>query len=86
VRVRRSAGFSDRIDGQAVGVVHILVPGQSPEHRLPEQPVKTVDRVLATSGVTQGCCRQIGQPERVIKLAHHQQAVARTDLRTPELR
>jgi len=56
-----------RIEGQAVGVVHILVSGQSPEHRLPEQPVKPVDRVLAAPGVAHCFCRQIGQPERVIQ-------------------
>gem|GEM_PF-2606171 len=28
------------IEGQLVGVVYILVPGQSPEHRLPEKAVK----------------------------------------------
>jgi hypothetical protein len=74
-----------RIEGQAVGVVHILVSGQSPEHRLPEQPVKPVDRVLAAPGVAQCFCRQIGQPERVIQLAHHQQAAVGTELRTSEL-
>ena len=54
----------DRIEGQAVGVVHILVSGQSPEHRLPEQSVQPMDRVLAASGVAQYCRRKIGQPER----------------------
>jgi len=43
----------DGIKGQAVGVVHILISGQSPEHRLPEQSVKPMDRVLAASGVAQ---------------------------------
>jgi hypothetical protein len=41
----------DRIKGQAVGVVDILVSGQPPEHRLPEQPVKPMDRVLSPAGV-----------------------------------
>jgi len=36
----------DRIEGQAVSVVDILVSGQPPEHRLPEQPVKTMDVFL----------------------------------------
>jgi hypothetical protein len=44
-----------------------------------------MDRVLAASGVAQCCCRQIGQPERVIKLAHHKKSAVRADLRTPEL-
>jgi len=71
----------DRIEGQLVGVVHILISSQPPEHRLPEQTVKPMDRVLAASGVAQCCCRQIGQTERVIQLAHHQKATVGTDLR-----
>jgi len=55
-------------------------PGQPPKHRLPEQPVEPMDRVLAASGVAQRRCRQIGQPERVIHLAHHQKATVGTDL------
>ena len=41
----------DRIEGQPVGVVDVLISGQSLEHRLPEQPVKTMDGVLAAPGV-----------------------------------
>jgi hypothetical protein len=44
-----------------------------------------MDRVLPRAAVAQRCCRQIGQPERVIQLAHHQQAAVRTELRAPEL-
>ena len=71
----------DRIEGQAVGVIHILISGQPPEHRLPEQSVKPMDCVLAPSGVAQCCCRQVGQPECVIKLAHQQKATVGTELR-----
>ena len=38
-------------------------------------------RILAASGVAQCCCRQIGQTERVIQLAHHQKATVGTELR-----
>jgi hypothetical protein len=69
------------IKGQAVGVVDVLVSGQPPEHRLPEQPVKPMDRVLPRRVSRNACQGQIGQPERVIELAHHQQAAVRTDLR-----
>ena len=62
------------IEGQAVGIVHILVSGQSSEHRLPEQSVKPMERVLPGAAVSQRLRRQIGQAEHVIKLAHHQQA------------
>jgi hypothetical protein len=40
-----------------------------------------VDRVLAASGIAQGCCCQIGQPERVVQFPHHQQAAVGTELR-----
>ena len=62
------------VEGQAVGIVHILVSGQSSEHRLPEQSVKPMERVLPGAAVSQRLRRQIGQAEHVIKLAHHQQA------------
>jgi hypothetical protein len=75
----------DRIEGQPIGVFDILASGQSPEHRLPKQSVNTMNRVLPASSVVQCCCREIGQPECIIKLAHHKQAAARTDLRAPEL-
>jgi hypothetical protein len=41
-----------------------------------------MDRVLAVSRVAQRRCRQIGQPERVIHLPHHQEATVRTELST----
>ncbi len=44
-----------------------------------------MDRILAATGVTQRCRSQIGQPERVIELAHHQETAVRTDLCAPEL-
>jgi hypothetical protein len=47
---------------------------------LPEQPVEPVYGVLATVVVIERRRRQIGQPERVIELAHHQQATVRTEL------
>ena len=75
----------DRIERETVGIVDILIACQPPIDRLPKQPLKPMERVLARTGVAQCCCRKIGQPERVIKLAHHQQAAVRTDLRTPEL-
>ena len=40
-----------------------------------------MDRVLAAPGVAQRRCRQIGQPERVIQLAHHQKTTVGTELR-----
>ncbi len=48
----------DRIEGQLVGVVHILISSQSPEHRLPEKAVKlkghrsSVGRLLFRLGLS----------------------------------
>jgi hypothetical protein len=75
----------DRIEGQTVGVVDILVSGQPPEQRLPEQTIKPMERVLAASGIAQSNRRLTGQPERVIQFACHLQAAVRIELRTPEL-
>lgn len=74
----------DRIEGQPVGIVEVLVSGQSPADRLPEKPVWPMEGVLPRTVVAQRRRRQIGQSERVIQLRHHQQAAVRTDLRTPE--
>ena len=63
----------------------ILESRRPPEYRLSEQSDKPMDRVLAAWGVAQRCYRKMGQPERVIKLAHHQQSTLRTNLRAPEL-
>jgi hypothetical protein len=75
----------DRIEGQTIRVVHILVSGQSSENRLPEQPVKPMERVLPSAAVSQRRRGQIRKSERVIELAHHQKPAIRTDLRTQEL-
>ena len=69
------------IEGQPVSVVDILVSGQPPIDRLPKQPIEPMDGVPAPAVVAQRRRRQIGQPERVIQLAHHQKATVRTELR-----
>ena len=75
----------DRIKGQPVGVVDVLVSSQPPEHRLPEQAVKTMDGVLATAAVIQRTRCKIRQPEHVIQLAHHQKTAVGTELRATKL-
>ena len=44
-----------------------------------------MDGVLTATGVAQRHQGQIGQPELVIELAHHQATTVGTDLRAPEL-
>ena len=71
----------DRVKGPPVRVVDIFITRQPPADRLPEQPVEPMDRVLAPAAVAQCPRRKIGQPERVIQCAHHQQKAVRTELR-----
>jgi len=53
----------DRVERETVSSVNVLVSGQPPEYRLPEQPLEPADGVLAAAGAAQRCRRQIGQPE-----------------------
>ena len=76
----------DGIKGEPVSIVDILVPRQPPIDRLPEQPIKPVDRVLAPAAVAERAIGDIGQPKRVIQLAHHQHATVRTELSARELK
>jgi hypothetical protein len=43
----------DRIEGETVSIVDVLLSGQPPEHRLPEQPVEPVDGVPSDTIATQ---------------------------------
>ena len=71
----------DRVEGETVSIVNILVARQPTIDRLPKQPVDPVNNVLASAVVAQRRRREGRQPERVIKLAHHQQATVGTELR-----
>ena len=58
LRVNSTATYNlshDRIEGETVGIVNILIARQPPIDRLPEQPVEPVDGVLASAGVAQRC-------------------------------
>jgi hypothetical protein len=48
---------------------------------LPEQPVEPVDGILASAVVGKSNRHKIGEPKRVIQLAHHQQTTVGTELR-----
>jgi len=83
----------DGIKGGTVSIANVFTTRQPPMerlppitrlppiNRLPEQPVEPVDGVLSPATVAQ--CRRGGirQPERVTKLALHQQTTVRTGLR-----
>src|SRR3954468_11730469 len=46
-----------RIMAQAFGVIYILVSGEPPEHRLPQQPNKRMATVPAGAGVSERAAR-----------------------------
>jgi len=72
--------WRDRIKGQPVGVVDVLVARQPTIDRLPELAIEPVCCVLSPAVVRQRTRRKIRQPERVIQFTHHQQTTIRTEL------
>ncbi len=62
----------DRITGEPVRIVDILVAGAPPMDRLPKQAVEPVDGVLAQTAIAQGTGPRIGQTESIIQFPHHQ--------------
>ena len=62
----------DRITGEPVRIVDILVACEPPMDRLPKQAVEPVDGVLAQTAIAPGTSPRIGQTERIIQLPHHQ--------------
>ncbi len=68
-----------------LGVVDILVPGQTPEHRLPKHPDDSVPAVLAATTVSQRPGRHLCQAKRVVQFPIREQAAVRRYLRSMEL-
>jgi hypothetical protein len=62
----------DLVEGKAGGTVGIPVSGQSPENRLPEQPVRTVAAFLPQRVFRTAADARSHSP-RVSSLAHHRQ-------------
>ena len=69
-----------RVAGQALGVVHVLVSRELPEHRLPEHADHGMPAVPAATPVLQHTARQFRQAERVIKVLIGQQSTVRVTL------
>ncbi len=63
-----------RVTTQALGVVHVLVARELPEHRLPQQADQCVPTVLARARIREHLARPHGQPQRVVQLAIRQQS------------
>jgi hypothetical protein len=74
-----------RVAAQPLGVVHVLVAGQPPEHRLPQQAGEPVPTILARARVRQCFRTSVGQVERGIQLAISQQSGIGGDRRTAKL-
>jgi hypothetical protein len=68
-----------RVAAQPLGVVHVLVAGQPPEHRLAQQARQPVATVLAGTCVRQPFGSRVGQAQRVIQLSVSQQPRIRGD-------
>jgi len=58
-----------RIAAQPPGVVHVLVAGQPPEYRLPQQPNQEVPSVFAGACLRQSLAAACGQSEHVVQFA-----------------
>ena len=63
----------DRIARQPIGVVHVLITGQAPEHGLSEQGEQGVLRVPTRAAVAQFPTRYLGQAQGLIQLPKQQQ-------------
>jgi hypothetical protein len=57
-----------RIVGKTIGIVDILVAGETAKYRLTEQPRQQMPGVLAPATFRERRPCQIGQPEGVLKL------------------
>ena len=74
-----------RIMRQPVGIVHILVPCQAPEHGLAELSNQGVASVRAGAGVRQNLSSGLAQTKGIVEFAAGQQTAIRRDLRAVEL-
>lgn len=71
--------------GQTIGVVDVLVPGQTAEYRLPQQPSQQMPGVPATAAFRQRAAGQIGQPKGVVQLPVGQEPGVRRDAAAVDL-
>lgn len=70
---------------QALGVVHILVPGEPSEHRLPQQPDESMAAIFAGAYIGEQLPRRRGQAKCVVEFAIGQQSGVRGHDRTGKL-
>jgi hypothetical protein len=70
--------------GKPLGVVDILIAGESTEHRLAEQPTQLVAHVLTAAAIEELRDRDLGEPQDVIQLTVGEQATVGGDPGTVE--
>ena len=61
------------VEGQTVGIVHVVVPAKASENGLAELPDKTVATVLPRTHVRQHVPGNLGQSDRIIQFPGRQQ-------------
>ena len=59
---------------QALGVVHVLVSGKTPEHRLPQQPDQRMAAVLAGARIGEHLAGHRAEAECVVEFAIGEQS------------
>ena len=74
-----------RIMRQPVGIVHVLVSGQPPEHGLAKLSDQRVAAVLAGPGVGENLSGQVCQAEGIIEIPKGEQTSVGRHFRTVEL-
>jgi hypothetical protein len=74
------------IKGESFGVVGVLIPGESAEHRLSQLGSKALAGVLAIPAIAKARFRNLGQSYRVVKLTIGEQSGIGGDRRTVELK
>ncbi len=77
-------GSHRRVERQSLGIVDILIPGQTAIDRLPQQARQKVARVLAAPQVRQRRPTEVGQAENLVQLAVGQEPSVRGDLAAME--
>ena len=74
-----------RIMAQAFGIVHVIISGEPPEHRLPEQPDQSMAAVPAGPRIGEHVCGHCAETKGVIEFAIGEQSGIGGDPRAIEL-
>jgi len=74
-----------RVTAQAIGVVHVLVAREPPEHRLPQQSDERMPTIPAGACIRKRVTGHVGQAERIVQLPIGQQPRIGGDHRAAEL-